>query len=773
MDHRSTKETAILITTFTLGIVVAFFSLVRFLEQDYAVAALDGIVAMLMFSTFGYVRISQKADEAGLVLGFLTIFAIIILAYMQGPKALYWSYPAVFVCFYLLGNKKALVYSFFSLVCLVVLIYDQLELISLASFIVTYCLASFFSYIFTRIIQNNYSKLKANLRINDYRNSILELIAQSTPIEETLTAITQCAEQELPNIMCSVLLYNRETKQLTKGAAPSLPNFYNEAIEGIVADEGVGSCGTAAFLGKRVIVGDIATHPYWQPYKELAASANLGACWSEPIVDQNGKVLGTFAIYHSHRAYPSSSHFTLIELFSSLASIAIVRENTNKLIWKQANFDHLTGLPNRNMMQEHLQLALKTCARRNLKLAVVMLDLDHFKDVNDSLGHEIGDLLLVETAKRIQHKVRINDIVARLGGDEFILILSGLEDFYGPERIVQSLLHDLAMPFYLKNEQVHTSASIGITIFPDDATDIETLLSNADQAMYGSKNLGRNKYQYFTDEMRESTMKRLNLIKDLRKGIVDDEFILVYQPIIDLKSKNITKAEVLLRWQHPKLGLISPLDFIPLAEETGLIIDISNIIFKQVVEKLKYWRKNLQENLQISINTSPRQYHFGDGNITHWLTSLATHRLPAEALVFEITESLLMDSHGEIENTLLAIKDAGVELAIDDFGTGYSSFSYLREFNASYIKIDKSFVQKMSQGSQDLALCEAIIVMADKLDMKVIAEGIETEEQKTLLEQAKCDYGQGYLFSKPLTTNKFEQLLVTQADNMPLKKVLL
>ncbi|WP_440875153.1 EAL domain-containing protein [Thalassotalea sp. PLHSN55] len=764
MQNRSTKEVAILATTLIVAIVVSIFATIRFVNQEYAVATLDSAVVVLMVTTFAYVYYRKKVEEAGIILGFFSISAILILVYIRGPSALLWSYPAIFACFYLLSTRKAIFYSFFALFCLTALVFPELNSLEFSSFLATYCITCLFSYVFSKTIQISMHKLESNLRINHYRNSILELMMQSTPLSEVLNAITKCAEQEMPDVMCSILLYNPKTNQLTKGAAPSLPEFYNNAIEGVVAGENVGSCGTAAFLKKRIIVEDIATHRYWRDYKELAASAQLAACWSEPILNQKNEVLGTFAIYHDHVASPTQANITLIELFTSLASLAIEREQTNKLIWHQANFDHLTGLPNRNMMQEHLQFAIKNTKRTQKKLALVMLDLDHFKDVNDSLGHDIGDLLLVETAKRIQNNIRDNDVVARLGGDEFVLILSELEDFYGPERIVQKLQQELTKPFHLKEELVHTSASMGITIFPDDATDIETLLSNADQAMYGSKSLGRNKYHYFTDEMRESTLKRLQLIKDLRCAVDNNEFFLVYQSIIDINTKKITKAEALLRWNHPENGLISPLEFIPIAEETGLIIEISNWIFEQVCQQIKLWRSHYQQDLQISINTSPRQYHSGDGNIIHLLSRLAEHDLTSDAVVFEITENLLMESHHEIENSLEVVQQMGVELAIDDFGTGYSSFSYLREFNADYLKIDKSFVQKMSQGSQDLALCEAIIVMAKKLNIAVIAEGIETKEQLNLLTKIGCDYGQGYLLSKPIIAEEFEQLLAKQLD---------
>lgn len=639
------------------------------------------------------------------------------------------------------------------------MVFPQLDTIRYVSFIACYALSVMFSLVFMKTIQRHNSKISANQRINNYRNGILELIVQSTPLSEILQAITHSAEIEFSNIKCAISLVDDKSNRLIIGAAQSLPNFYVDAIEGLPIAEGIGSCGTSAHRGERVIVSDVMTDELWKDYRELAQKAQIGACWSEPIVNSKGKVVGTFAIYHEKVTKPNAKLFSIIELFAQMASIAIEREHATQLIWKQANFDNLTQLPNRHMMHEHLQFSLKNCQRHNQKMAVIFLDMDHFKDINDTLGHEFGDLLLIEIAKRIQSKIRQNDTVARLGGDEFVVLLTELNDVHGIERIIQALLHELSQPYQLKDEVVHSSASIGITIFPDDATDIDTLLRNADQAMYGAKAIGRNNYHYFTDSMRESAVKRMSLIKDLRSAVDNEQLFLVYQPIVCLDSGNLVKAEALIRWQHPERGIVSPLDFIPLAEETGLIIEISNWIFKQVSSDITKWRELYNPELQISINTSPRQYKINDGNIDQWLNWIIEDGLDPKAIAFEITENLLMESQSELEGVLRDIKDAGIELSIDDFGTGYSSFSYLREFQTNYVKIDKSFVQKMSVGSSDMALCEAIIVMAQKLDIKVIAEGIETEEQKQLLKEIGCEYGQGYLLSKPLTAVDFEQAL--------------
>jgi len=759
MTNRTPKQIAVLTTTLIVCILLSFFSVLRYLIGDVLISIIEAILAFSSLCAYVYTYKTGKTKFVLYAIGPFALTAFTLVVYFQGSHLIYWVFPAQLVSFYLFRLKGALLFSLSGYIICFSFLYGSSSLSELLTFAGAYVCTSLFAASSSKTFQLRNRELNINQRLNTYRNNILEQIVKSTPLNEVLLSIVEASENEFDGIMCSILLLDKETQQLGNGIAPSLPNFYNEAINGTIIGQGVGSCGTAAFTGKRVIVEDISTHPYWAPWTELTAKAELGSCWSEPIIDSKKQVVGTFAIYHKDKATPTENHLRFIELFTSIASIAIEKESDAKLIWRQANFDSLTNLPNRNMMQEHLQIAIKTNKRSNKKLAVIFIDIDHFKDINDTLGHEIGDLLLVEAAKRIQSCIRENDTVARLGGDEFILIINDLDDHQSAERIVQSVQQVLSTPYQLKEEVVHSSASIGITFYPDDADNIKSLLGNADQAMYGAKEQGRNNYHYFTDEMRESALTRMNLIKALRNALSNNEFHLVYQPIMDCNTSVINKAEVLIRWQHPIEGLVNPAKFIPLAEETGLIIEISDWIFEEVINQVKKWREKYNPNFQVSINTSPIQYKENDGNILNWLERIKESDLPSDAICLEITENLLMESHQSLEDILNQVKAANVEISIDDFGTGYSSFSYLREFQTSYVKIDRSFVQKMSEGSGDLALCEAIVVMAKKLNIKVIAEGIETEEQKSLLKEIGCDYGQGYLLSKPVEANEFEQLL--------------
>ena len=600
-------------------------------------------------------------------------------------------------------------------------------------------------------------KLEQTQKITRVRSAILEKVVNAESLHTVLHDIVYAIEAEYKEQICSVLLL--ENGRLKKGAAPSLPDFYNDAIDGVDIGEGVGSCGNTAATNEPTIVEDISTHPYWSAWKGLAASAGVAACWSQPIQGANGEVIGTFAIYHREKAIPTAEERVLIRQFAHIASIAIERELANRVIWRQANFDSLTGLPNRNLMLDHLQLAMKTADRENEKVAVVFLDLDNFKDVNDALGHDVGDKLLVECAMRIKRCLRADDTVSRLGGDEFVIILNGICGLSSIENVVQKVLSEIIKPYTLEFERIHTSASMGITLYPEDANDVKDLLKNADQAMYGAKAQGKNSYHYFTHDMQKAAIRRISLLNDLRYAVKNNELFLEYQPIVCFNDSKEVKAEALLRWQHPIKGRIAPDDFIPLAEESGLIIEISNWVFDEVTRRIKQWRREHSKFVQISINTSPSQYFNQESNITEWLTLLLERGLSARSILLEVTENLLMEADAEVSKKLFQFRQAGIDIALDDFGTGFSSISYLKKFPTDYIKIDKSFVNAMTDVSNDKVLCEAIIVMAKKLGISVVAEGVETEEQFNILSAMGCDYAQGYLIARPMQLSDFEAYL--------------
>ncbi|MES2898478.1 MAG: EAL domain-containing protein, partial [Pseudomonadota bacterium] len=391
------------------------------------------------------------------------------------------------------------------------------------------------------------------------------------------------------------------------------------------------------------------------------------------------------------------------------------KKKSEALIWQQANFDPLTQLPNRRMFHDRLAHDIAKSKRDGLHIAVLFIDLDHFKEVNDTLGHQQGDILLVDAARRIRACVRESDTVARLGGDEFTVILSDL-DFVGcVEGIAQKILHALEAPFQLGAEQAFVSASIGITLYPDDAREMEDLLKHADQAMYAAKGAGRNRFSYFTPALQVAALNRMRMTNDLRVALKGDQLRLYFQPIVHLATGQVHKAEALIRWQHPQRGLVSPLEFIPLAESSGLIVDIGEWVFKEAARWAGRWRREHNERFQVSVNQSPLEFQREGKGYDSWFEHLKSIGLEGQAVVVEITEGLLLDASSAVTDKFMQLRDAGIQVALDDFGTGYSSLSYLKKFDIDYLKIDRSFTRNLAPDSSDMALSEAIIVMAHKL----------------------------------------------------------
>ncbi|GBG15859.1 uncharacterized protein NMK_3474 [Novimethylophilus kurashikiensis] len=444
------------------------------------------------------------------------------------------------------------------------------------------------------------------------------------------------------------------------------------------------------------------------------------------------------------------------------------RKSNEAEIFRLAHYDKVTGLPNRVLFQDRLQQDLEKANRSEQALTLMFLDLDRFKEINDTLGHDMGDLLLKQAAKRLLQCVRASDTVARLGGDEFTIILTHQSNLGSVEHVAQQVLDHLSLPFELGDELIYISASIGITVYPEDATDAEMLLKNADQAMYAAKELGRNCFHFFTSSMQQASVERMRIAADLHTAIEEDQFELFYQPIVDMASGRIHKAEGLIRWHHPTRGMVSPVEFIGIAEDKGLIVDIGDRVFIKATDQVQRWRQLLPD-FQISINKSPIQLKTNRTNHVDWIDHLRALGLPGDAIVVEITEGVLLDAQNRVTTRLEQLRNAGVQIAIDDFGTGYSSLAYINKFDINFVKIDQSFTRGLKPGASDLALCEAIIVMSHKLGMKVIAEGVETQLQHDLLAEAGCDYGQGYFYSKPLAVDDFDRLLEANRRSAAIK----
>ncbi|MCM8855519.1 MAG: EAL domain-containing protein [Candidatus Thiodiazotropha sp.] len=416
----------------------------------------------------------------------------------------------------------------------------------------------------------------------------------------------------------------------------------------------------------------------------------------------------------------------------------------------QANYDALTGLPNRSLLSDRLVQAIGSAHREKWKLAILFIDLDQFKMVNDTFGHVMGDELLQLVASRIGECVRESDTVARFGGDEFIILLQDVSDMDAVANVATKVIEKITRVFTLYGREIYIGASVGITIFPDDATNADSLLRNADMAMYQAKDRGRNSYQFFTASMQQRTLERQQLELDLRLAIKRGELEIYYQPVMDAYLDRVISVEALLRWNHPHRGIVSPTIFIPLAEDSGLIGPIGEWVIKGACEQLSQWHKSGYPDLKLAVNLSSRQRELGL-EASYLKQVLDDNRLSPGALNLEMTEGLLMRDTDEAITWLSSFKALGVNLSVDDFGTGYSSLSYLKRFPVDVLKIDRSFVADLPSNSDDASLVKTIVAMAGSLNLGLIAEGVETEEQADFLVGIGCYNLQGFYYAKPMT----------------------
>ncbi|HNV23292.1 MAG TPA: EAL domain-containing protein, partial [Candidatus Omnitrophota bacterium] len=431
-----------------------------------------------------------------------------------------------------------------------------------------------------------------------------------------------------------------------------------------------------------------------------------------------------------------------------------VRKEFETRLEHQANFDALTDLPNRVLAFDRLSQAIVRAQRAQRLVALMFVDLDQFKRVNETLGHSVGDHLIIEASRRIKSVTRDSDTIARLGGDEFLIILPDLTHSAQAEIVAKKILDILSKPYIFEGQEIFMTGSIGITIAPDDGDDPETLLRNADSAMFKAKDASRNTLHFFTSEMNEVSNKRIGLEAQLRHALERDELFLVYEPFIDIASGKIFGAEALLRWQNKELGLMPPLSFIPLAEETGLIVPIGEWVLETACAQLKSWEEQLGLPLRIAVNVSSRQFKIN--NIVETILKVLNKtKLESTHLELEITENLLIDGTPRIKEILNQLSMIGVRISIDDFGTGYSSLNYLKKFPFKTLKIDRSFVKDIVDDASTAALTKAIISMAHGLDLKVIGEGVENEGQLEYLRFQGCDSVQGFYFTKSLKEDDF------------------
>lgn len=585
---------------------------------------------------------------------------------------------------------------------------------------------------------------------------ILEMIAKNAPLPTVLKQLVLLIESQLSKVKSSILLLESETGRLRHGAAPSLPDAYNRAVDGVAIGPKVGSCGTAAYRRAPVTVSDIRSDPLWEDYRDLASSFALRSCWSTPIKSHNGTVLGTFAMYSGEVRNPKPSDSKLIETATRIAGIAIERHRSEQQLVHMAHHDALTRLPNRVLCLDRLKAALTAPFAQAHHVALLYIDLDGFKPINDKLGHGIGDAFLRSVGEKLRAVVPSEQTVARLGGDEFAVIqtLTSGDIRQQSASLAAEIVEALSLPILIEAHRVVAGATVGIAIASNDADDPDALMRDADFALYRAKAEERGSVRFFEPAMRILAQQRQTLEADLHRALAAGEFEVYYQPQIELASNEICGFEALLRWNHPVRGLVQPLDFIGVAEEIGLIVPLGEWVMRQACMQAVQW----PGSIKVAVNLSPVQFRHA-GLLQTVLSALSSSGLPPGRLELEITESVvLLDSEANL-GLLLQLRMQGVQVSLDDFGTGYSSLSYLRSFPFTKIKIDRSFVRDLDANPGCLAIVKAVSRLASDLGMRTIAEGIETREQLDQLRNEGCDEGQGFFFSRPVPSHQAALLL--------------
>lgn len=590
--------------------------------------------------------------------------------------------------------------------------------------------------------------------VQTMQRDVLDAMVAGRSLESIGELICRRAETLAPDIISTIVRVD-EKGLLHPLAAPSLPAVYANSIDGVPIGPCVGTCGTAAFRGEPVFTADIATDPLWAPYRDIPLPPGLRACWSSPIRLTNGRVAGTFAFYFRHGRGPTDLHRRIVAACIHLCVLAMERHESELHIQRLAYFDDLTGLPNRTRLFEEIDRCLARSEIAPETVAVLCIDIDHFKYINDTLGHLTGDLVLAEIARRLTALTDPGDVVGRVAGDGFVMVLPGC-DGDGATEIAERILESLVRPVIVEGAALPVSVSIGISIHPWHGAQTNELLKNADTALQDVKRTGRGSFRLFSPDMNKRGEERVVLGAALRDSLAQGGLHLHYQPQVRIADGTICGVEALARWTHPELGVITPDRFIPIAEESGLIEPLGAWALDQACRQLAEWRAQGIAIPAVSVNLSP--LHFRNENLPDLVAgALARYRLAPGMLTLEITEGVMMDDGPTATNMLRVIHALGVGLSMDDFGTGYSSLSGLATMPFSELKIDRSFINRLETDAGTLAIVTAVIRIGQSLGMTVVAEGVETAAQRDILRQLGCHAAQGYLLGRPMDAVAFRE----------------
>jgi diguanylate cyclase (GGDEF)-like protein/PAS domain S-box-containing protein len=596
------------------------------------------------------------------------------------------------------------------------------------------------------------------------RRNFLETITQNQPLDESLNHLVRILENQLSGALCSILL--AKPGRYSQVAASTFGRDIVTALEGWRLEEIPYALGISGSEQEIAFINNIAGLSSAGELRQWALTLGLKSCWSVPVMDHSGALVSLIVVFFRDDCQPHHRDRGRLEMARDMASIAIKHSQLTDRLSYQAQHDALTGLPNRFLLEDRLEQAIAYANRHESQLAILIVDLDGFKYVNDTVGHQCGDQVLIEVSQRLRSIIRKTDTLARIGGDEFCLLINDLNKSGDSFQVARTCLDILRKPLMIAEHEYTISASIGISCYPEHGVEPEVLQQNADIAMYHAKFNGKNGFQVFTPEINAHLHERLELMGDLRHALQNDELHLDYQPQF-IADGQLIGFEALLRWKHPKRGMIMPDKFIPIAEETGLIVPLGNWVLDQACRQLAIWHRSGHPDLRVAVNVSTLQFERQD-----WMEtisdSLRRTGIPPSCLELELTESVIMKNCERAAGRLTELRALGVRSAIDDFGTGYSSLKYLQNLPIDTLKIDQSFVRNLDPSahvqSANGAIVQAIVTLAQQLGLRVVAEGVETHEELEVLRRLGCDFVQGYLFSRPMSVEQCDQFLRSSSD---------
>ncbi len=589
------------------------------------------------------------------------------------------------------------------------------------------------------------------------QKKILERVALGGDFQEMLDELCLASELLVPESVCSVMVFDQSKQHLNVISGPRLPSAVVDRLNGTVPAPHSGSCALAVFQNAPAYVSNTLEDECWSDVRQLARDFSINACWSHPIKNTDDEVVGSFAISSFQVREPSYFQQQLLTESANIAGIILERRNHEKDLWDKAHEDKLTGLCNRPMFDMTLKHAISSARRHQAQLAVLFIDLDNFKVINDTYGHKAGDDVLREIAQRLKRCQRNSDTLARYGGDEFTLLLENIDDLNSVTQVAQRIIDECAIPVVTDGHSAGVSASVGISLFPNDALELRELLSYADRAMYKAKSKGRNGFYFYEEGLTRVVEAKKRLSIELRSALQNNEFVLFYQPLFLADGSMSRSLEALVRWNHPDRGLLTTGDFLPMVEEEGLMDELSQWVLHAACLQAKSWLDKgfLLEKMAINFSLFTEQrdlFEMVEG-------VLDTTQLPPSCLELDIAESLLVGDSEELIDCLEQLRKRGVGVALDNFGTGGVSLTLLARLPIDLLKMDREFVDNLTVDNNDLRLIKTIVAMASSLALPVLAKRIETQLQREILIREGCDLFQGYLFSAALSVGEIEGLL--------------